>query len=376
MKFSHTLILSFVSIVAAAPAETKKYLELALVPSLNRTSNLARRNEPYPADLEFMGYYYDLYLEIGSDKQGVRVELDTGSADLWVCESNGAGDYGYNPDTSKSAYPVGHNFSITYVDETTYLGPFYKDTVSFGEDGNEALLHDFQFAVIPVQEKPVGLLGIAPVAYEATPPAYPNFIQSLKDQGLISSRAFSIYLNIEEKFHDGSIVFGGIDKAKFKDDLVALPVTNKKVFGVNVKSFTVNGDTVDINEDASFDTGTTHLSLTQNFGDALFNQFGTANYNDVANAYLVDSKDGYDQPVTLNFDGTSVDLSLMDMYSDDVTDDDGNSYGPGFYIYRLEYVNYLGDSFLKNLYCVYNYETNELSIAPVVITDKTNIVAI
>lgn len=380
MKFSYTLLLSVVSIVAAAPAaapeDSKKYLALPLVPSLNKTSHLARRNEPYPGDLKFTGSHYDLYIEMGSDKQGVMVELDTGSSDLWVCQSNGAGDKGFNPETSNSAHNMGHNFSITYVDQTTYQGPFYQDTVSFGKDGNEALLHDFQFAVIPIQDKLAGLLGIGPVANEATPPAYPNFIQALKDQGLISSRAFSIYLNINEKFHDGSIVFGGIDKAKYKGELVALPVTDDVSFGVDIKSFTVNGKTIDTNEPASFDTGTTYLSLTQEFGDALFNELGTAKYNTDADAYLVDSKDGYDQPIKLNFDGTSVELSLMDMYRDNIVDDNGNSLGPGFYIYRLKNVNYLGDSFLKNLYCVYNYETNELSIAPAVYTDETNIVAI
>lgn len=379
MKFP-TILLAIVSIVAAAPAAApagnKKYLELSLVASKNKTSNLARRNEPYPGDLKFAGNYYNLYIEIGSDKQGVEVEVDTGSSDLWVRQSNGGGVVGYNPQTSKSANNTGEKFSVAYVDQTNYQGLFYKDTVSFGESGNTALLQDFQFGVIPGQQQQPGLLGIGPVANEATPPPYPNFIQALKDQDLISSRAFSVYLNIRQQFHDGSIVFGGIDKAKYKGDLVALPVTDKQRFGVSLESFTVNGATVNVGENASFDTGTTYLSLTQEFGDALFNKLGEANYNTQAKAYLVKSKDGYDQTIKLNFDGTSVDLSLMDMYRDNITDNDGNSYGPGFYIYRLEGINWLGDSFLKNLYCVYNYETNELSIAPVVVTDKTEIEAI
>ena len=55
---------------------------------------------------------------------------------------------------------------------------------------------------------------------------YPNIIDQLVDQGVINSRAYSLYLN-DPNSDSGNILFGGVDSNKYSGDLIALPVQKR-----------------------------------------------------------------------------------------------------------------------------------------------------
>ena len=51
----------------------------------------------YPNDLLNERIYYITYLDIGSNKQSIGVDIDTGSSDLWVPDVNAGGPHGTFP---------------------------------------------------------------------------------------------------------------------------------------------------------------------------------------------------------------------------------------------------------------------------------------
>jgi hypothetical protein len=89
-----------------------------------------------------------------------------------------------------------------------------------------------------------GILGLGRPVNEAvivpnkTP--YPNFMDQLVSQSLISTRSYSFYLN-DLNSSTGSIVFGGIDTRKFTGTLGVLESTNDFVDMSRIAYLTVKG---------------------------------------------------------------------------------------------------------------------------------------
>ena len=69
--------------------------------------------------------------------------------------------------------------------------------------------------------EPFGILGISPYVYGY--PHYSFFLDSLKTQGLIRSRAFSLDLRSIDH-PTGSVIFGGVDTSKYMGLLQKLPI--------------------------------------------------------------------------------------------------------------------------------------------------------
>ncbi len=68
---------------------------------------------------------------------------------------------------------------------------------------------------------PFGILGVGP--YVEGNPQYTFFIDSLKEQGVTQSRAFSLDLRNNDA-DDGSIIFGGFDTGKYSGSFEKLPI--------------------------------------------------------------------------------------------------------------------------------------------------------
>jgi hypothetical protein len=69
---------------------------------------------------------------------------------------------------------------------------------------------------------PVGILGLSPPTSDAQT-QYSFVLDSMADQGLIESRAFSLDLrNVDDP--NGSVIFGGIDTGKFIGSLEKCPI--------------------------------------------------------------------------------------------------------------------------------------------------------
>lgn len=340
--------------------------------------SISKRSNVYPADLLNEGIFYLTYLEIGSDKQRIGVDVDTGSSNSWVPDTNGiqAFDLGwpfgsYSPRSSTSAKDLLQIYAGSYVDGSSTVGVFFEDTVRFGSSG---IINNFQFADIIYTGIPNGILGIGPQALEDLPNEYPNFVERLKSDGTIAKKAFSVYLN-EPDATSGTILFGGKDLDKIDGELATQQVTDTRLFSINLDSITVNGQTYNGGESV-LDTGTTTLALTQELGDGIISQYDGGKWNDEIQRWLISPDANIDQPVTFNFNGISITTSLKNAYNPNIFDPNtGKHYGPGFNIIRYDF-NLLGDIFLTNAYVVYDYEDSTISIGKPKYTSSSNIVAL
>jgi hypothetical protein len=70
-----------------------------------------------------------------------------------------------------------------------------------------------------------GTLGLGYAGNEATNKTYPTVIDKMVGQGLIESRAYSLYLD-DIDASTGSLLFGGVDLEKFSGPLVTFPLND------------------------------------------------------------------------------------------------------------------------------------------------------
>lgn len=348
------------------------------VTNVNSTG-LGKRDKYYTNPLINEKLLYITYLEFGSDNQKIGVDVDTGSADLWVPDSNAQPPHGgflygtYSPGESSSAQDTNENFQISYVDGTQVYGDYYTDSVRIG-DSTLGVLKNFQFADATTTPLGYGIFGIGRDQDEATSNTYPNFLDRLKSDKLIKTAAYSVFLN-DPNAQTGTIIFGGKDLDKIDGTLAPQPIVNYNNLAITLGSVTVNGETINSGENSVLDSGTTYAAFTRSLGDQIFSNYDNAQYNDQLGVWLVNSDKNVDQPVTFNFNGVSITTSLAAAYTDDVVDVNGNSYGPGFNIIAYDF-NLLGDIFLSQAYVVYDYDKNTVSIAKAKFTSSSNIVAI
>lgn len=340
---------------------------------------LLKRDDPYTRQLYNRGGTYVTYLYLGSNQQKVAVSVDTGSADLWVvdsvsgCGQNPCKDGVYDPSSSTTSKKLNDTFQIGYADLSGAKGNFYTDSVALGKCDNCAKIKDFQFADATETSTSGGILGIGLKNTELTENKYPNFIYAMKQQDLIDSSAYSLYLN-EKDAATGSIIFGGKDLAKIDGNLVPLPVTSDSQLTVKVKSIDINDTKIEMSGDALIDSGTTLMAFTEKDGDAFFLNFKGGQYSEDAGYYLCDCDAEIDQKFTVNFSGISFEMDISDAFASSIVKS-GKDYGCGFHIGRWN-VNIFSDIFIRNAYTVFDYDSNTISLGKVKFTSDSDIVPV
>lgn len=343
-----------------------------VVGDVQNTTELTKRGDGYDAELINKKSFYLTYLELGSDKQKVGVDIDTGSSDLWVPNSSLYGrpvaQYGtYDSLTSKTSRNTHQPFRIVYGDLSSTLGTYVTDDVTFG--GVD--LKDFQFAQTFQSSTNVGILGIglesleAPVIY-GYGNQYTNLPFALKEAGYIDSVKYSLYLN-SPSASTGSLLFGGKDLAKIDGELVTLPHSGEDArLDVTLNSITVSGKVIDVTAPVNLDSGTTLTYLSNSVYNAFVKALG-GNGQKFAQLPIVDCQQTGN--LTYNFDGISIDVPLADIVQP-----------IGFNRCVAQFMgggqNILGDTFLRYAYLVYDLETKEISMAKAKFTTKSDVVAI
>ncbi|KAJ9615549.1 hypothetical protein H2200_001624 [Cladophialophora chaetospira] len=193
---------------------------------------------PMPESPDRLSYFVNI--TAGTPPQSFTVKLDTGSSDLWLPNSQGCAAenvhsaceaYGiYNPESSSSYVQVSDKpVAATYGIGTT-IGYLANETIGIqgAEIFNQVVINAFNLT----DQQGFGFLEVG-YAANADSLLKQNFtrgtlVDNLYDQGAISRRAFSLYLNDRES-GGGSIIFGGIDTDKYTGELVALTTSpNRK----------------------------------------------------------------------------------------------------------------------------------------------------
>lgn len=286
-------------------------------------------------------------------------------------QGNQCGDSGtYSANDSSTYEFVNNAFNISYVDGSGAAGDYATDTFRFGGQ----TIKDMQFGIGYVSSSPEGILGIGYTINEVQVnrfglDEYPNLPQKLKDDGTISSNAYSLWLN-DLDASTGSILFGGVDTDKFHGTLSTLPILQEQgtyaEFIIALTDMGIGNNKTSLfansNIPVLLDSGSSLMYLPDNVATALYQRFN-ARYDSRQQAAFVDC-DLANQDGTLDFGFSGVTISVP--YNELVITA-AISRGVPVCILGIgpagNSVSVLGDTFLRSAYVVYDLEHNEISLA-------------
>ncbi|GMM37993.1 hypothetical protein DASC09_053180 [Saccharomycopsis crataegensis] len=352
----------------------------------NGTPILAKRSDRYiQASVQYIDQS-DLMMElsVGTPGSEILVVLDTASSDLYVSLPNVTTGYysvdfigSFTPSDSSTFKYLNITYDMQYLsgDVWGYMG---TDDVSLSGE----ILRNYQFAYVYSSGNGItALLGLGPIGSENVYiNRYPNFVTSLVNQGLIDRGIFGLYAGTQSSIDGGSIVFGGVDVAKYSGNLVQLNCvpqlsTTKKIvnYWVDFEGFSINGDNgmTSLLQNgtaytAIFDSGTSVLALP----DAIY-QYIVYDYFNVSDPDDTVSCDNND---TLNFQFDGFDITVP--MSDNLF-----SVGAGECIIAMQSsgndVNfYLGITTLQRIYTVFDPINIKLYVAPIIQTNDSSVFSV
>ncbi|CAI5758848.1 unnamed protein product [Candida verbasci] len=339
-----------------------------------------------PIGLIDQGASYASTIQVGSNNQQITVDIDTGSSDLWFVASdatctnpqvNCKAEGTYDSSSSSSYKNLGDSFQIVYGDQTSSQGTWSEDTVKIGA----ATIKNQKFADVDTTSVSEGILGIGYKSGESltdeygfpTTSSYDNVPLSLKNQGIIKTNAYSLYLNEPGAQQTGQLIFGGIDHAKYSGNLISEAVTLQDRLTIKANSINYNGNTQSLG-DVLLDSGTTLTYLPYDTAQALASQVG-AYYipNPLGGGnWFIDCDANTNGTVVYSFpNGASISVPLSEFVFN----------SGSFCLWGIQSISgldfsILGDNFLRHAYSVFNLDDNTISIAQVKYTSDSNIIAI
>ncbi|KJZ76097.1 hypothetical protein HIM_04553 [Hirsutella minnesotensis 3608] len=349
---------------------------------------LRRRDGTVNATMDNSEILYFVNGTLGTPPQPVRMHLDTGSSDLWVntgvselCQSRGspcAESGTYNANSSSSYQYVGSYFNISYVDGSGASGDYVTDTMSlFGQQ-----VKTVQFGVGYQSTSPQAVLGIGYMANEASVARlqmsqYQNLPARMVSEGIISSKAYSLWLN-DIDAQDGTILFGGIDKGRFQEPLVSVPI--QKV-GKQFAEFYITMTGLSIGNTATadkialavlLDSGSSFTYLPSDITNSIYKTLNAKFEQRSGVAYVPCSLRNQDATFKFRFsDPAEVDVPLRELVIDPAQLPQGRAVNfgdgvPACYLGILpsdNSISVLGDTFLRSAYVVYDLDNNKISLA-------------
>ncbi|PYI27664.1 putative yapsin [Aspergillus indologenus CBS 114.80] len=327
--------------------------------------------------------YYSLNLTIGTPPQKVVLSLDTGSSDTWVNtadsdECSAKGDpckpYGtYDSGASSSYKKLSTFMNDTYGDGTNSYGNYATDNVTIGG----TTIKSMQFAVAETSDSPQGIAGVgyARATYQEVydGKVYSNLPQALVDSGAIKSPAYSVWLD-DEDATTGSILFGGVNKAKYLGELQTLPIVPRDgqyvslAIALTEVSVEKSGSsskkyTTSLPLSCSLDTGTSMTALPEDLVNEIYKELDAGYSTKSQAAYIACSAMEKDYNVTFGFSGATVTVPVSQLvlpYTEPDFDQGDCIFG---IVPSQAGMNLLGDTFLRSAYVVYDLANNEISVA-------------
>ncbi|OKL55519.1 hypothetical protein UA08_09198 [Talaromyces atroroseus] len=318
---------------------------------------------------------YLMNLTLGTPAQTFTLVLDTGSSDTWVVSANSSvqTDDAYNATASSTYKSLHSSYNATYAGGTTALGTYATDTLGLGS----ATVKDFQFVVVDESSANVGIAGVGynistyTASHEGK--VYSNLPYALTSSGITASTAYSLFLN-SASASTGTILFGGVNKAKYSGELQTLPIVPEyneyPSLAIALTEITINNGsstnptTTNLPLSVSLDSGTTDTLLPEALAYEIYTALNATYVKEVNYAYVdCDQATNTDANVTYSFSGATITVSMSEL----VLDGTEKGFPEGTCVFGIAPskpgVNILGDNFLRSAYVVYDLDNNEISLA-------------
>lgn len=346
---------------------------------------------------------YIANISLGSNQQTLSVQLDTGSSDLWVpdtnsniCQQPDCTAWGsFDPSKSTTATQLdAEDFVIDYGDGSHYEGYYFTDNLAIGE----AKVKDVIFAVVKSATGVIGdgsnlgnngVMGIGFDSNEAAAARgdgqpYRGLVSQLKQQGLIKTLSYSLWLDDEEA-KTGSILFGGVDTSKYVAPLIAMPMVGFEPRAPRtVNEVAIEMTSIELTDDsgtssltdsntvipALLDSGTTATQFPSDIAQKIMDTLGAVNDPNFAPVPFVPcSLSTAKATYVFGFGGSSgpkinVPVSQLIGDPDGVTTFADGSPACVLSVSANEQGQVvLGDSFLRSAYVVYHLQAKTIALA-------------
>ena len=346
---------------------------------VNSTLERAKRDS-VSSPLYFEGPAYGIRISVGSNRQEQQVVLDTGSSDFWVIDANSSctkegtecKKYGtFDPDTSTSFNYLGFLFAIVFGDKTSSIGLWAEDTVQIGD----ITLTNQSFADVSLTSAIQGVMGLSRPQPDSPNARFDSVPVTLKKQGKIKTNAYSLYLN-SPGAATGTIIFGGVDNAKYSGKLIEESVVLDQHFSINLQSLNYDGNKESAGVGVLLDSGSTISYLPDRIVADLAEKAGARAVPAglTGDFYFIDCDAKPEGNATFTFDnGAEISVPLTEFVTQST-----NEFCPwGLQSSdTLGGIPILGDNFLRHAYVVYNLEKDTISLAQVKYTSESSVSAI
>lgn len=322
-------------------------------------------------DQDGTDYSYFAQVYLGSAKTPMYMLLDTGAGTSWVmgpsCTSDSCKLHNSFGAANSTTFVASTNtFSVSYgsgsvsgtlaTDSLTLAG--LTVTMTLGIANNTSA----DFTSFPMD----GILGLSQ-AQGSTP----NFLQTLVSSKQLKSNLFAVDLNrASDGTNNGEISFGAVDTSKFEGTLNynAVATSADGEWAISMDNAGVGGDLAGITGRLAYiDTGTSYI-----FGppeDVL-------KFHAVVSGATSSDNVTWSVPCTTTktmdivFGGVSYSILASDWVGD--TDDDGMCTSNIFGHAVVDGAWLLGDTFLKNVYSVFDVDENRIGFVQKISTSTTS----
>ncbi|KYN34843.1 Lysosomal aspartic protease [Trachymyrmex septentrionalis] len=229
---------------------------------------------------------YYVIISIGTPPQKFKVQIDTGSSNLWVpskkCRLTCSSHNRYDNKKSSTYTPNNIPFNIPYTRGSVY-GYLSTDVVNFA--GFDVQYQTFGEALTKsgsnfARSKFDGILGMGylEISSEGMTPVFINMIE----QGLVELPVFSIYINRNPLYStSGELILGGSNSARYEDEFTYVNVTHKGYWQFTIDKVQIGSSIVCENGcQAVIDTSTSDL-IGPSWDIAVINELiGAIAFND------------------------------------------------------------------------------------------------
>ncbi|GAD93189.1 aspartic endopeptidase Pep1/aspergillopepsin F [Paecilomyces variotii No. 5] len=297
----------------------------------------------------------------------VHLDIDTGSADLWVfsnqlSSSESSGHDVYKP-SSNATKMSGYTWSISYGDGSSASGDVYKDSVTVGgvTAPSQAVEAALKVSSEFTQDKDNdGLLGLAFSSINTVKPkSQTTFFDTVKSE--LDAPLFAVTLKHNAP---GSYDFGYIDNSKYTGKIAYTDVDNSQGFwGFTADGYTVgNGQASSDQINGIADTGTTLLMLPTEVVEAYYKEVDSAQNSQQYGGYVFPCSTSLPDFTVAIGDYNAVVSGDLINYAP-VTDGSSTCFG-GIQDNSDIGMSIFGDIFLKSQYVVFSADGPKLGFAP------------
>ncbi|KAJ6630108.1 acid protease [Mycena sp. CBHHK59/15] len=293
-------------------------------------------------------------ISIGTPAQKFLIDFDTGSADLWVpsssCTSSTCSSKSkFKASSSSTAVKKSGTFSISYGDGSTVSGPIYTDTVTVaGVKATKQYLSPVTTLSSSFANDPIdGILGLA---FPAISNLNENpFFNTADADGTVNANQFGFYLASS----GSELYLGGTDSDKYNGDIEYQDVdTSTGFWQITGATAKVGSSTAVSGFETIIDSGTTIAYGPPSAVQSLWAQVPGSVLFDSTNDCL--QLGGSDWAVST----ANINLGQTESGSSDcVGAIAAQDLGLGTNVWLL------GDTFMKNVYSVFDFDQEAVGFA-------------